>query len=132
MNKENEPKLSFNSEEEMMAYVDTLRELNFRERQDEITPVEDILVDPSDEHHWHDLRVSILRNNKIDLDDGGEFSICMCSTRALKLAATLISVVIKGAGVMRDDRGQSSPSAERSDRESGAVTRARNKSVCAR
>jgi hypothetical protein len=98
MKKEKEPKLSFNSEEEMMGHVELLQQLDFLESQDEIEPVEDILVDSSDEHHRHDLRMSILRNNKIDLDDGGLSSICMCSTRALKLAATLISVVIKGAG----------------------------------
>ena len=76
------------------------RQLDFLQSKSEIEPVEQILVDPSDENLWHDLHVLILRNNRIVVDDGGH-TICLCSNRALKLAAALISVVIKGAGSRR-------------------------------
>ena len=100
MNNGKETKLSFNGEEEMMDYVHQCQQLHFLKSKSEIEPVEQILVDPSDENHWDDLHVLILRNNRIVVEDGG-FTISMCSNRALKLAAALISVVIKGVGSRR-------------------------------
>jgi hypothetical protein len=71
MNNEKETKLSFNGEEEMMDYVHQCQQLDFLKSKSEIEPVEQILVDPSDENHWDDLHVLILRNNRIVVEDGG-------------------------------------------------------------
>ena len=48
MNKENEPKLSFATEAELISHANWLQELAFLESQDRSRPVEYILVDPKD------------------------------------------------------------------------------------